>query len=147
MPGSILTYLSISKSAEFFHQSNTWPNRRNTALPRASWGNAGSIRRSPCEAFEPYQQWALLLLRARGPTLEYSIPKARSRTEKPFSGYLDVLKVDLDHAHFLRLFRQLHTADVGKLCQRGHDVEFAIDDLANPILGPHQKGNVGFSIL
>lgn len=51
--------------------------------------------------------------------------------------YLDVLQVHFDHAHFLRLFRQLHTADVCKLGQRGHDVEFAIDNLANPILGSH----------
>ena len=49
--------------------------------------------------------------------------------------YLDVLKIHLDHAHFVRLFRQLDTADAGKLCQRGDDVEFAIDNLANPILG------------
>lgn len=138
--GGTLNYLSILTSTqqtlgpEFFIDKTHSPTNRTgssqdeaSCLPRSTWDS------SLCQL---YKQWTSLSLKA---SINYpriiSTPNPRGQIQNLFLCYLHILKIDLDHAHFLRLLRQFHAADVGKLRQGGHDVEFAVDNLTDAVLG------------
>lgn len=142
--GGTLNYLSIWTSTqqtlgpEFFINKTHSPTNRTKPFQ-----DPHRTRHPVCHALletaplcQLYKQWTSLSLKA---SINYpriiSTPNPRGQIQNLFLCYLHILKIDLDHAHFLRLLRQLHAADVGKLRQGGHDVEFAVDNLTDAVLG------------
>lgn len=142
--GGTLNYLYILTSTqqtldpEFFINKTHSPTNRTKPFQEPH-RTRHPICHAPLETAplcQLYKQWTLLSLKAHinyHGIISRQIP--RGQTQNLFLCYLNILKIHLDHAHFLRLFRQLHAADVGKLSQGGHDVEFAIDNLTDAILG------------
>lgn len=61
--------------------------------------------------------------------------------------YLDILKVDLEHADSLGLGEQLDACDVVEVDDGGDHVELVIQHLADAVASPHQQTHQRLTVL